>query len=80
MSKNPDPFDNYIEKIKKEFVDSIDKIHERQRKIDQAFFESSPQSQKSSFCKSLRKQGFTPREIEGITGKSQSTINRLLND
>lgn len=79
MSGNPKPFDSFVGKVKKEISDSIDKIAERQMRIDRANFESMPQSQRASYCQALRSQNFTPKEIEEICGKSQSTINRLLN-
>lgn len=79
MSRNPEPFDGYIGKIKKEIVDSIDKIAERQTRIHRANFESMPQPQRASYCQALRNQNFTHKEIEEICGKSQSTVNRLLN-
>lgn len=55
MSKNPEPFDSYIGKIKKEIVDSIDKIAERQTRIHRANFESMPQSQNLSRIFSMQK-------------------------
>jgi DNA-binding ferritin-like protein len=79
MSKNPEPFNGYIERIKQDIVDSIDKIHERQVRIGRAMFNSFPQNQRADYCKELKKEGFTNKEIEEISGKSQPTVNRLLN-
>lgn len=58
----------------------IDKLESEQSKINKAMFEALTQEQRNTYCQSLKEQGVKSTRIEKITGKSQSTVNRHLNN
>lgn len=58
----------------------IDKLESEQSKINKAIFEALTQEQRNTYCQSLKEQGVKSTRIEKITGKSQSTVNRHLNN
>ena len=58
----------------------IDKLESEQSKINKAMFEALTQEQRNTYCQSLKEQGVKSTRIVKITGKSQSTVNRHLNN
>lgn len=58
----------------------IDSLEFEQSKVNKAMFEALNQEQRNTFCQSLKSQNVKTSRIVKITGKSQSTINRHLNN
>ncbi|HDR0880056.1 TPA: hypothetical protein QB122_002107 [Pasteurella multocida] len=58
----------------------IDNLESEQSKVNKAMFEALTQDQRNTFCQSLKNQNVKTSRIERITGKSQSTVNRHLNN
>ena len=73
-----------FDEFKKEMGSILDKgvaiLETEQSKVNKATFEALTMSQRDKYCQSLQSQGVKPSRIEKITGKSQPTINRHLNN
>ncbi len=70
--------------IKDEMISALDRgfsaLESEQSKINKAVFDALSMEQRDSYCKSLESNGVKAKRIEKITGKSQPTINRHLNN
>lgn len=69
-------FEEFRQELASVLNKGVSLLETEQSKINKAFFEALTMEQRDKFCQSLAQQGVKASRQEGITGKSQTTVNR----